>query len=77
MARLSIGDVVVRSHRRLKTVGTVVRFVLQRRGEAQEVWVKWDHSNTLPNPSRETVDALELVRRSDEPPPAPESAPVL
>lgn len=61
MSRLTIGDQVVRSHRLLKTQGTIVRVASERRGEARLVWIKWDHPNTLPNPSLEAVDDLELV----------------
>lgn len=61
MSRLAIGDLVVRSHRLLKTQGSVVRVASERRGEARLVWIKWDHPNTLPNPSLEAVDDLELV----------------
>lgn len=67
MAQLRAGDLVIRSHRLLKTRGTIVRVALLRRGEARQVWVKWDHSDTLPNPSLEAADTLEVVRRPDEP----------
>ncbi len=70
MAQLRIGDLVIRSHRLLKTRGTIVRVALQRRGEVRQVWVKWLHSNTLPNPSLEAADNLELVERPDEAPTA-------
>ncbi len=63
MSRLAVGDLVVRSHRLLKTHGTVVRVALQHRGEALRVWIKWDHPNTLPNPSLEAADDLEVVVR--------------
>lgn len=76
MARLTVGDVVIRSHRLLKTLGTIVGAVPQRPGEGREVWVRWDHSTTLPNPSREAADDLELVRRADEPPTASRSRPL-
>lgn len=66
MAQLRVGDLVIRSHRFLKTRGTIVRAAWQRAGEARQVWVKWDHSDTLPNPSREAADDLELV--TDPPP---------
>src|SRR5256885_9798240 len=36
------------------TRGTVVRVAAQRRGAARQVWVKWDHPDTLPNPSLES-----------------------
>jgi hypothetical protein len=77
MARLSVGDLVIRSRRLLRTLGTIVGAASQRPGEAQQVWVKWDHSNTLPNPSREAADDLRLVKHPDEPPTAPGSASVL
>lgn len=66
MAQFSLGDSVIRSHRLLKTLGTIVRAVPRRPGEPRQVWVKWDHSDTLPNPSREAADDLELVKRPDE-----------
>ena len=67
MTHLGVGDLVIRRQRSLKTLGTIVRAVPQRRGEARQVWVKWDHSDTLPNPSREAADDLELVKRPDHP----------
>src|SRR5437879_2823139 len=48
MAQLRVGDLVIRSHRLLKTRGAIVRVAAQRRGEAPHVWVKWNHSDTLP-----------------------------
>lgn len=63
MAQLSIGDLVIRSHRLLKTRGTIIRVASQRRGEARQVWVKWDHADTLPNPSLEAADDLEVLER--------------
>lgn len=77
MAELGVGDIVIRSHRLLKTRGTVVLVAVQRRGEVRQVWVKWDHSDTLPNPSREAADDLELVKHPDEPPPPSRSATLL
>lgn len=77
MARLSVGDLVVRSHHLLKTQGTIVRAAPPRPGEGRQVWVKWDHSNTLPNPSREAADDLELVKRPDGPLAPSPSAPLL
>lgn len=68
MAQLRVGDLVIRSHRLLKTRGMIARVASQRRGEARQVWVKWDHSDTLPNPSLEATENLELVKRLDEPP---------
>ena len=59
--RLRIGDLVVRRHRLLKTRGTVVRFDGEDRHGASRAWIKWSHPNTLPNPSLESVDDLELV----------------
>ena len=70
MAQLRVGDLVIRSHRLLKTRGAIVRVAAQRRGEAPHVWVKWNHSDTLPNPSLEAADNLKLVERPDEPPTA-------
>lgn len=67
MAALRVGDVVIRSHRLLKTRGTVVRVAAQRRGEGREVWVKWDHPDTLPNPSLESADSLEPVKGPSSP----------
>jgi hypothetical protein len=67
MARLSVGDLVIRSHRLLKTRGTIVRAVPQRPGEGLQVWVKWNHADTFPNPSREAADDLVLVKRPDGP----------
>ena len=61
MAELRVGDIVIRRHRLLKTRGTVVRVVAQRRGIAQQVWVKWAHPDTLPIPSLENADSLEPV----------------
>ncbi len=77
MAQLSVGDLVIRSHRLLKTLGTIVRAAPRRPGETRQVWVKWDHSNTLPNPSREAADDLELVKHPDELPTASRSATLL
>ena len=59
---LRIGDVVVRRHRLLKTVGTVVRFDPEP-GGAPRAWIKWHHPDTLPNPSREDIEDLERVER--------------
>src|SRR5947208_15347149 len=70
MAQLRVGDLVIRSHRLLKTRGAIVRVAAQRRGEAPHVWVKWNHSDTLPNPSLEAADNLKSVERPDEPPTA-------
>jgi hypothetical protein len=61
MSRLRVGDVVVRRHRLLKTQGTVLRFDGETDDGASRVWVRWSHPDTLPNPSREAVDDLELV----------------
>jgi hypothetical protein len=66
MAQLRVGDLVIRSHRYLKTCGTIVRLAPQRPGEGRQVWVKWDHSKTLPNPSREAADDLELVKAASD-----------
>jgi hypothetical protein len=61
LADLRVGDIVIRNHRLLKTRGTVVRVAAQHRGKARQVWVKWDHPDTLPNPSLESADSLEAV----------------
>ena len=61
MADLHVGNIVIRSHRLLNTRGTVVRVAAQHRGRARQVWVKWNHPDTLPNPSLESVDGLEAV----------------
>jgi hypothetical protein len=66
MPQLRVGDLVIRSHRVLKTCGTIVRLAPRRPGEGRQVWVKWDHSNTLPNPSREAADDLELVESAPD-----------
>jgi len=66
MARLKIGDLVIRNHRLLKTQGTIVRLAKLRRGEAQQVWIKWHHLHTLPNPSLEEADNIELVVQPEE-----------
>ena len=67
MAELRVGDLVIRSHRVFKTRGTVVRVAVQRRGEARRVWVKWDHPDTLPNPSLEMADSLKAVKGRSSP----------
>ncbi len=67
MAELRVGDLVIRSHRLFKTRGTVVRVAVQRRGEARHVWVKWDHPDTLPNPSLESADSLKAVKGTSSP----------
>jgi hypothetical protein len=59
--RFRPGDLVVRRHRLLKTQGTVLRFGGEDHNGASRVWVKWSHPDTLPNPSLEAVDDLELV----------------
>jgi hypothetical protein len=63
--RLRAGDIVIRRHRLLKTRGTVLRFDGEDANGGSCVWVKWSHPNTLPNPSREAVDDLELVTVAD------------
>ncbi len=60
-ARLKPGDVVIRRHRLLKTRGTVLRFDGEDENGGARVWVRWLHPTTLPNPSLEPVDDLELV----------------
>jgi hypothetical protein len=60
-SKVRVGDLVVRRHRLLKTQGTVVRFDGEDENGASRAWVKWRHPDTLPNPSLEAVDDLELV----------------
>jgi len=52
---------VIRRHRLLKTQGTVLRFDGEDENGASRVWVRWRHSTTLPNPSLEPVNDLEVV----------------
>jgi hypothetical protein len=52
---------VIRRHRLLKTQGTVLRFDGEDENGASRAWVRWLHPSTLPNPSLEPVDDLELV----------------
>jgi hypothetical protein len=59
--RLKPGDIVVRRHRLLKTRGTVLRFGREDENGTARAWIKWSHPTTLPNPSLEHVDDLELV----------------
>jgi hypothetical protein len=59
--KLHVGDVVVRRHRLLKTQGTVLRFDGEDENGGSRAWIKWNHPNTLPNPSLEAVDDLEIV----------------
>ncbi|PYM19763.1 MAG: hypothetical protein DMD81_03165 [Candidatus Rokuibacteriota bacterium] len=61
LPRLKPGDQVIRRHRLLKTQGTVLRFDGVDANRASRVWVRWSHPTTLPNPSLERVDELELV----------------
>ncbi len=65
MRRLKPGDLVIRRHRLLKTRGTVVRFDGKDENGASRAWITWSHPTTLPNPSLETVDALELLEEGD------------
>jgi hypothetical protein len=67
MRRLKPGDRVIRRHRLLKTRGTVVRFDGEDENGASRAWIKWSHPTTLPNPSLETVDELELMEEGDGP----------
>jgi len=67
LVELRVGDLVIRSHRLFKTRGTVVRVAAQRRGEARQVWVKWDHPDTLPNPSLESADSLKAIKGTSSP----------
>jgi hypothetical protein len=59
--KLRVGDHVIRRHRLLKTQGIVLRFDGEDENGASRAWVKWSHPNTLPNPSLEAVDDLELI----------------
>ena len=61
LGRLRPGDLVIRRHRLLKTQGTVLRFAGADHNGAARAWIKWNHPDTLPNPSLEIVDELELV----------------
>ncbi len=61
ISKLRPGDLVVRRHRLLKTQGTVLRFDGEDENGGSRAWIKWSHPNTLPNPSLEAVDDLELV----------------
>jgi len=61
MSKLRVGDLVIRRHRLLKTLGTVLRFDGEDENGASRAWIKWSHPNTLPNPSLEAVDDLELL----------------
>jgi hypothetical protein len=67
MRPLRVGDRVIRRRRLLKTAGTIVRVGLSE-GKRGQVWIKWDHASTLPNPSAEYVDDLELVEHGHSPP---------
>jgi hypothetical protein len=60
--RLKPGDLVIRRHRLLKTQGTVLRFDGEDDNGSPRAWVRWLHPTTLPNPSLELVDDLELVQ---------------
>jgi hypothetical protein len=66
--RLKPGDLVIRRHRLLKTLGTVLRFGGEDADGASRAWIRWSHPTTLPNPSRELIDDLEVV---EGPAPAP------
>jgi hypothetical protein len=59
--RLESGDRVIRRHRWLKTVGTVLRFDGTGVDGAARAWIRWDHRETLPNPSLEPIDDLEVI----------------
>jgi hypothetical protein len=63
-ARLKPGDLVIRRHRLLKTHGVVLRFDGEDEHGASRAWIQWQHPTTLPNPSLEPVDDLELLERS-------------
>ncbi len=56
-----VGDHVVRRHRLLKTRGVVRRPGLETVEGMPRVWVKWEHPDTLPNPSLEFVEELEVL----------------
>jgi hypothetical protein len=58
---LRVGDHVIRSHRLLRTTGTVIRIAAGRARGDQQVWVRWHHPHTLPNPSLEHSGSLEEV----------------
>jgi hypothetical protein len=64
ISRFKPGDLVVRRHRLLRTQGTLLRFDGEDMNGASRAWVKWNHATTLPNPSLEAVDDLELVERT-------------
>ena len=66
-ASLRVGDLVIRSHRLLRTRGTVVRIATPGPRTREQVWVKWDHPRTLPNPSLEHSDTLEAVAELQPP----------
>ncbi len=34
---------------------------------ARQVWVKWDHPDTLPNPSLESADSLKAIKGTSSP----------
>jgi hypothetical protein len=59
--KLKPGDVVVRCHRLLKTQGIILRFDGEDENGSSRAWIKWNHPTTLPNPSLETIDDVELV----------------
>ncbi len=59
-----VGDQVVRRQRALKTRGVVRRQGAETVEGMARVWVRWEHPNTLPNPSLELVDDLEVIARS-------------
>jgi hypothetical protein len=64
---LHVGDLVIRSHRLLRTRGTVVRIATPGPRSREQVWVKWNHPHTLPNPSLEHSDTLETVTELQPP----------
>ena len=65
IARLRVGDIVIRRHRLLKTQGTVLRFDGEDDNGASRAWIRWSHPSTLPNPSLEPVDDLELIQAAN------------
>jgi hypothetical protein len=58
------GDLVIRRHRLLKTVGTVLRLGGADATGASRAWIRWSHPTTLPNPSLEPIDDLEVLEEA-------------
>lgn len=59
--RLRVGNVVIRRHRLLKTEGVLLSFDGVDENGGSRAWIRWNHATTLPNPSLEPVDDLELI----------------